>query len=71
MTHPSSSLPLIKVIDGIVRRSPNRVNYSAFNRTKIELGKQPENGIRQKYRKYGLQRMEKNYMEEGKYIGKN
>ena len=59
MTHRSSSPPLIQGIDGIVSRHPNGVNYFAFNETKIESGKQPENKIRQKYIKYGLRKMEK------------
>ena len=61
MTQRSFSLLLIKGIDGITNRHPNEVNYSALNGTKIESGKQPENEIQQKYRKYGLKRL-KNIM---------
>ena len=57
MPHQSSSLPFFIGIDGIVSKYPNEVNYSEFNGTTIESGKQLENEIRQKYRKYGLRMM--------------
>ena len=51
MTHWSTSPHLIKGIDGIVSRHPNKVSYSALNGTKIESGNQPGNEIRRIYRK--------------------
>ena len=42
-----SSPPLIKGIDGIVNRSPNKVNYSTSNGKRMEAGKQPRNELRQ------------------------
>ena len=54
MTHRLSSPPLIKGIDGIVSRSPNEVNYFTLNEKRMESGKQPENEIIQKYRKFGI-----------------
>ena len=54
MTHRSSSPPLIKGIDGIVSRSPNKVNYSALNGESMETRKQPGIEIRRKYRKFGI-----------------
>ena len=71
MTHRSSPPLLIKGIDEIVRRHSNEVNHSALNGTNIESGRQPENEIQQKYRKYGLQNKEKKYTKEGKYTAKN
>ena len=41
----------------------------ALNGKKMEPVKQPGNKIRQKYRKFGLKKMEKN-MKEGNYTGK-
>ena len=64
------SPPLITGIDGIVSRPPNEVNYSTLNGKRMETGKQPENKIRRKHKKYGLKQMEKNYMRKGKYTGK-
>ena len=71
MIHQSSSPPPIKGIDETVSRYSNKVNYSALKGTKIESGIQSENIIRQKYRKYGLRKMEGSYMKEGKDSGKN
>ena len=71
MAHRLSSPPLIKGIAGIVSRSPNEVNYSTLNGKSMETRNQPGNEIRQKYRKYGLRHLEKNYMKEVKYTGKN
>ena len=50
MTQRPSSPPLVKGIDGIVSRYPNKVNYSTLNGKRIETGKQPEIEIRRKYR---------------------
>ena len=45
MAHRLSFPPLIKGIDGIVRRPPNEVNYSALNGKNMETRKQPGNEI--------------------------
>ena len=37
---------LITGIDEIVSRPPNKVNYSTWNRKRIEIGKPPVNEIR-------------------------
>ena len=36
----------------------------------METGKQPENKIQRKYKKYGHKNMEKSYIKEGKYTGR-
>ena len=54
MTPRSHSPPLITGIDGIISRPPNKVNYSILNGKNMETGKQPENEIRRKYRKFGI-----------------
>ena len=50
MTHQSTSPPLIKGIDEIVNRHPDKVNSFTWNGTKMESGKQPENEIRRIYK---------------------
>ena len=40
MTHELSSPPLIKGIDGIISRHPNKVHYSALKETKTESREQ-------------------------------
>ena len=54
MASRPSSPPLIKGIDGIVSRPPNKVNYSTLNGKRMESGKQPGNEIRQIFQKYGI-----------------
>ena len=69
MIQQSSSPPFIKGIDGIVSRSPNKVNYSTLNGERLETGKQPGNEIRQKYKKYGPKKMER-YVKQEENAGK-
>ena len=71
MTYQSSSPPLIKGIDEIVRISPNRVNYSTLNGKRMETGKQPGNKIRQKYRKFGISGNMAKYVKQEGNAGKN
>ena len=54
MAHQLSSPPLIKEINGIVRRSPNEVNYSTLIEKKIEARKQLENEIQQYLKRFGI-----------------
>ena len=70
MTHQASSPPLIKGNDGIVSRTPNEVNYSILNGKVMEKGNQPGKKIRQKYKKYGLKKMEKYYVNREENAGK-
>ena len=65
MTPRLPSPPLIK---GIVSRPPNEVNYSTLNGKNMETRKQPGNEIRQKFKKYRLNKRDK-YVKEntGKY----
>ena len=70
MTHRLSSPPLIKGIDGIVSRSPNKVNYSTLNGKRMESGKQSGNEIRQKYRKYGISGNMAKYVKQEENDGK-
>ena len=64
MTHQSSSPPLIKGIDGIISRPPNKVKYSTLNGKRLEAGKQPGNKIRQKYKKHGKSGNKENYVKQ-------
>ena len=51
--------PFIKGIDGIVSRPPNQVNHSTLNGKSMETRKQPGNETRRKFKKYVLQKSEK------------
>ena len=53
--------PLIKGINGIVSRPPNKVNYSTLNEISMEIGKQSRNEIIEK-------RLRKKYAILYKYI---
>ena len=63
MTHRSSSPTLIKGVDGIVSRSSNKVSYSALDGKRV---KQPENEIRQIYRKFGISGNIEKYVKQEK-----
>ena len=71
MTPRSPSPPLIKGIDEIVSRSPNEINYSTLNGKRMETGKQPENEIIQKYRKYGISGNMTKDVKQAENVGKN
>ena len=71
MAHRLSSPPLIKGIDGIVSRSPNKVNYSTLNGKMMKTGKPTENRIPiQNYKNHGIKKMER-YQLNGLYINYN
>ena len=69
MTHRSSSPPLVKVIDGVVSRSLNEINYSVLNGKRMKTGKQQENGIRRKYKKHGISGSKAKYVKQEENTG--
>ena len=60
-------------VDGFSQwiQNPNKKDLESDEKEGGETGKPQGNGIQQKYRKYRLRKMEKNYMKEENYTSKN
>ena len=70
MTSWLFSLTLIKGIDGIVGRPPNKDNYSTLNRKKMKPGKQTGNEISLNNRKCKIFRYHVKHKNTAKHISK-